>query len=124
VQPVLDKLCVSCHKEGSGNEKARRFDLTSTKSYGNLLSFADNDLKNLVFERDVSIVGYCPAKQSKLLSMLTEEKGHEGVHLDADSFNRLVTWIDTYAQRQGAFSKRQEQELVEFRVEMAAVLAE
>ncbi len=124
VQPVLDKLCVSCHREGSDNEKARNFVLTQPKSYENLLLFADNDLKNLVFERDASIVGYCPAKQSKLLSMLTEEKGHEGVRLDADSFDRLVTWIDTYAQRQGAFSKHQEQELVEFRVEMAAVLAE
>jgi hypothetical protein len=124
VQPVLDKLCVSCHKEGSDNEKARHFVLTQPKSYENLLSFADNDLKNLVFERDSSVVGYCPSRQSKLLAMLTEEKSHEGVRLGADSFDRLVTWIDTYAQRQGAFSKRQEQELVEFRVEMAAVLAE
>ncbi|MHC4543425.1 MAG: HzsA-related protein [Planctomycetota bacterium] len=124
VQPVLDKLCVNCHKEGSDNEKARHFVLTQPKSYENLLYFADNDLKNLVFERDSSTVEYCPSRQSKLLTMLTDEKSHEGVLLDADSFNRLVTWIDTYAQRQGAFSKRQEQELVEFRVEMAAVLAE
>ena len=122
VQPVLDQLCVSCHREGSDNEKARRFVLTPSNSYTNLLSFADNDLKNIVFERDASIVGQGPAKQSKLLTMLTEEKGHEGVRLDADSFNRLVTWIDTYAQRQGAFSERQEQELVEFRLEMAAML--
>jgi hypothetical protein len=122
VQPVLDKLCVSCHKEGSDNEKARRFVLTQPKSYENLLLFADNDLKNLVFERDSSVVEYCPSRQSKLLTMLTDEKSHEGVRLDADSFNRLVTWIDTYAQRQGAFSERQEQELVEFRVEMAAML--
>ncbi|MBW8039700.1 MAG: hypothetical protein FVQ85_06845 [Planctomycetes bacterium] len=122
VQPVLDKLCVSCHREGSDNKKARLFALSSTKSYGNLLSFAENDLKNLVFERDSSIVGYCPSKQSKLLTMLTDEKGHEGVFLDSDSFNRLVTWIDTYAQRQGSFSKRQEQELVEFRSQIAAML--
>ena len=54
--------------------------------------------------------------------MLTDEKSHEGVRLDADSFNRLVTWIDTYAQRQGAFSERQEQELARFRMQMAAML--
>jgi hypothetical protein len=99
VQPVLDKLCVSCHKEGSDNEKARHFVLTQPKSYENLLSFADNDLKNLVFERDSSAVWHCPSRQSKLLTMLTEEKSHEGVLFDVDSFNRLVTWIDTYAQR-------------------------
>jgi len=122
VQPVLDKMCVSCHKEGSDNEKARHFVLTQPKSYENLLSFADNDLKNLVFERDSSAVGYCPSRQSKLLTMLTDEKSHEGVRLDADSFNRLVTWIDTYAQRQGAFSERQEQELARFRMQMAAML--
>jgi len=80
VQPVLDKLCVRCHKGGSGNEKAGRFDLMATNSYKNLLS------------------------------------------LDADSFNRLVTWMDVYAQRQGSFSKRQEQNLREFRREMAAML--
>lgn len=122
VQPVLDKLCVSCHKQGSGNATAGRFDLTPTKSYENLLSFAQKDLEKLVFERDKSLVGQCPARQSKLLAMLTEEEGHEGVRLDADSFNRLVTWIDTYAQRQGAFSERQEQNLLEFRVKMAAML--
>ncbi|MHC4084092.1 MAG: HzsA-related protein [Planctomycetota bacterium] len=122
VQPVLDKLCVSCHREGSDNEKARHFVLTQSKSYENLLSFADNDLKNLVFERDSSVVGYCPSRQSKLLTILTDEKSHEGVRLDSDSFNRLVTWIDTYAQRQGAFSERQEQELVNFRMQIAAML--
>jgi hypothetical protein len=122
VQPVLDKLCVSCHQEGGDNEKARIFVLTQSKSYENLLSFADNDLKNLVFERDSSVVGYCPSRQSKLLSMLTDENSHEGVRLDADSFNRLVTWIDTYSQRQGSFSEAQELELVKFRMQIAAIL--
>jgi hypothetical protein len=122
VQPVLDKLCVICHQEGSDNEKARVFVLSQHKSYENLISFADNDLKNLVFERDSSVVGYCPSRQSKLLTMLTDEKGHEGVRLDSDSFNRLVTWIDTYSQRQGAFSERQEHDLVTFRMQIAAIL--
>jgi len=54
--------------------------------------------------------------------MLTDEESHEGVRLDADSLNCIVTRIDTYAQRLGAFSERQEQELVEFRVEIAAMM--
>ena len=119
---MLDKLCVRCHKGGSDNEKAGRFDLTATNSYKNLLSYAQKDLEKLAFERDKSVVGQCPAGRSKLLAMLTEEQGHEGVRLDADSFNRLVTWMDVYAQRQGSFSERQEQNLREFRREMAAML--
>ena len=124
VQPVLDKLCVSCHKDGSDNEKARKFVLTPTNSYANLLAFAGNDLKNLVFEKDASIVGQGPARQSKLLSMLTKKEGHEGVRLDSDSFDRLVTWIDTYAQRRGSFSERQDENLLAFRKKMSSMLVE
>jgi hypothetical protein len=119
---VLDELCVSCHKIGSGNDKAGRFDLTARNAYKNLLLFADKDLEKLAFERDKSVVGQCPARRSKLLAMLTEEEGHEGVRLDPDSFNRLVTWMDVYAQRQGSFSELQEQNLRDFRREMAWLL--
>jgi hypothetical protein len=122
VQPVLDKLCVVCHKPDSSNEKAARFDLTVKNSYQNLLSFAQKDLEKLAFERDKSVVGQCPARRSKLLAMLTEEQGHEGLRLDPDSFNRLVTWMDVYAQRQGSFSEHQENKLREFRRQMAVML--
>ncbi|MHC4605025.1 MAG: hypothetical protein ACYS6W_17045, partial [Planctomycetota bacterium] len=74
------------------------------------------------FERDKSVVGQCPARRSKLLAMLTEEQGHEGLRLDPDSFNRLVTWMDVYAQRQGSFSEHQENKLREFRRQMAVML--
>jgi len=124
VQPVWDEMCVSCHKSGSGNEKAGRFDLTATNSYENLLLFAEKDLEKLAFERDKSVVGECPARRSKLLAILTQKEGHEGVRIDPDSFNRLVTWMDVYAQRQGSFSERQEQNLRDFRREMAAMLGE
>ena len=121
VQPILDKSCVSCHKPGGENDKAARFDLTAKNSYANLLAFANKDLEKLVFEKNASLVGQCPASKSKLLAMLTDENGHEGVHLDEDSYNRLVTWMDVYAQRQGSFSERQEQELRELRMKLAAM---
>jgi len=124
VQPVLDKSCISCHGPDSGNEKAAAFDLTPENSYRNLISFADKDLQKLAFERDVSVVGRCPAGKSKLLALLTRPQGHEGVRLDSDSFNRLVTWMDVYAQRLGSFSERQEQDLRELRRKMAPLLAE
>ncbi|MHC4620843.1 MAG: HzsA-related protein [Planctomycetota bacterium] len=124
VQPVLDKLCVHCHRPNSENEKAGRLDLTAAKAYENLLSFAENDLKELAFEKDKSVVGECPARKSRLLALLTEGGGHEGVRLDADSFERLVTWMDAYAQRQGSFSESQEEALRRLRRQVASLLAE
>ena len=124
VQPVLDKSCVSCHRPDSGDERAAHFDLTLESSYQNLISFAERDLEKLALERDVSVVGDCPAGKSKLLALLTKTPGHEGVHLDSDSFKRLVTWIDVYAQRLGSFSERQEQDLMELRRKIPSLLAE
>jgi hypothetical protein len=124
VQPVLDKSCVSCHRQGSDNEKAARFALTGEHSYKNLLSFADKDLEKLAFERDVSNVGRCVAGDSKLLALLTAQGGHEGVQLDDDSFNRLVTWMDVYAQKLGSFSEDQERQLYALRRKLSPMLAE
>lgn len=124
VQPVLDELCVSCHRPGSGDERAASFDLTAGSSHQNLLGFAEKDLEKLAFERDRSEVGQSVAANSKLLALLTQADGHQGVRLHDDSFERLVTWIDVYAQRLGSFSERQEQELRELRQKIRSMLAE
>jgi hypothetical protein len=124
VQPVLDRYCLRCHNSEGENIKASLFDLSSSKSYDNLLSYSNNDLKNLVFERDASIVGFCPSKQSKIFTMLTDKHGHEGVILDSDSIERLITWIDVYAQRQGSFSEHQEQNLLAFRKQISSILTD
>lgn len=124
VQPVLDESCVSCHSAAGDNAKAVALDLTAARAYENLLSFADKDLEKLAFEKDVSNVGQCPAANSKLLAVLTSQDGHQGVRLGADSFNRLVTWMDTYAQRLGSFSDDQEEQLRALRQKMAPLLAE
>jgi len=115
VQPVLDKHCVSCHAPRSANAKAVALDLTAAKAYDNLLTFADTDLKKLAFEKDRSAVGDCPARKSKLLAVLRSGEQHKDVHLDRDSLDRLVTWMDVYAQRQGYFSPEQEEQLRELR---------
>jgi hypothetical protein len=124
VQPVLDKSCVSCHSPGSNDKIAAQFDLTAENSYQSLISFAEKDLEKLAFEKDVSIVGQSAAMQSKLFALLTQPEGHQGVHLDDNSFERLATWIDVYAQKLGSFSKEQEQELIAFRRNMRSLLAE
>ncbi|MHC4301361.1 MAG: hypothetical protein ACYS7Y_29185, partial [Planctomycetota bacterium] len=124
VQPVLDKSCVSCHGPDGHQEQTDLMDLTAAKAYDNLLSFAENDLKDLAFEKDKSVAGECPARKSKLLALLRENSGHQGVQLDADSFERLVTWMDVYAQKQGSFSDDQEEALLELRRQVASLLNE
>jgi hypothetical protein len=62
--------------------------------------------------------------QSKLLALLRQPDGRRGVHLEDDSFERLATWIDVYAQKLGSFSKEQEQELRELRRNIRSLLAE
>jgi hypothetical protein len=124
VQPVLDKSCVSCHQPDSTNEIAARLDLSPAVSYENLLSFANKDLEKLAFEKDRSIIGECPAAQSKLLKALENGKGHEDLQLNDDDFTRLVTWMDVYAQRLGSFSEQQEEQLQELRQRMTPLLAE
>ena len=115
VQPVLDRGCVGCHDAKSTHARASKLDLTAARSYQGLLSFGGEDLKKLAFERDRSIPGQAAAANSKLYRILTQAGGHEGMHLDAESLNRLVTWMDTYAQRQGHFSDAQERELEKIR---------
>jgi len=124
VQPVLDKSCVSCHKPDSGDKLAARFDLTAENSYQSLMAFAEKNLEKLAFERDQSFAGQAPAANSKLLALLTGPDGHEGVRLDDESFDRLATWIDVYAEKLGSFSEQQERELQELRRNIAVLLTE
>ena len=44
--------------------------------------------------------------------------------LPREDFERLVTWMDTYGQRQGHFSPEQERRLAELRQRWARLLAE
>jgi hypothetical protein len=122
VQPVLDRSCTSCHRPDSGNTGGDQFDLTANTSYGNLLGFAGGNLKNLAFERDRSAPNHGVARQSKLWSILTGPKPHEGVSLDPESLRRLATWMDIYAQRTGHFSGKQEEELRQLRTRLASLL--
>ena len=111
VQPVLDKHCVECHAGNAGDTEAATFDLTPSSAYQSLIAFAEKDLEKLAFEKDRSFVGECPARKSKLLALLAEDANHQDVALDADGFERLVTWMDTYAHRQGSLSPDQERQL-------------
>ena len=56
--------------------------------------------------------------------LAASDSGHQNVRLDADSLDRLATWMDTYAQRLGSFSEQQEQELLAFRQTLSPLLSE
>ena len=107
--------CLACHGPDGSDTQAVQFDLTATNAYRNLIAFAESDLEKLAFEKDRSVAGECPARRSKLLALLAHDANHQDVLLDKNSLARLVTWMDTYAHRQGSFSPEQEAQLVALR---------
>jgi len=96
VQPVLDAFCIGCHN-GQRDQKGR-----------NPVSLVDNNGKGFspayeVLQKYVRRPGpegdyhmYPPAEYaadtSPLIQML--KKGHHGVKLDYECYDRLYTWID------------------------------
>jgi len=98
VQPVFDRYCISCHDMGQpgGDTLCLAGDrgLSFNRSY--------NELWRKGYIR---VVGAGPAETqnpytwgshaSRLVQVLLA--GHYGVSLDAESFDRLVTWIDLNA---------------------------
>jgi hypothetical protein len=124
VQPVLDAKCVDCHHPAHENRAAAAIDLTAARSYDTLVQYADEDLHKLAFERDQSLVGECPASNSQLLRLLTSPERHYDVELDDEQWERLTTWMDTYAHRTGSFSDEQEDQLRALRRKLAAMLIE
>jgi hypothetical protein len=112
---------VGCHSpQGEGKE----FDLTSEEAYDNLVDFGKPSLREHVLARYAdgrSIAGQGASQTSALLGLLRH--GHYDVTLSAADWDRLVTWIDTYAQRRGSFDADQERLLLDLRRQMAGILS-
>ena len=75
--------------------------LKYTPAYDALLPY----LRRVGIEDDVSLLtpGEYHADTSPLIQML--RKGHQGVQLDAESWDRLVTWIDLNAPCHGTWGE-------------------
>ncbi|MGL4943493.1 MAG: discoidin domain-containing protein [Thermoguttaceae bacterium] len=125
VQPVLDARCVECHAPESRASLASKLDLTSGKAYNSLMTFDNENLRHLAFERDRSIPGEATAMKSTLLAILTDPakvtahrdfvaSSGRAALLEPNEMYRLIVWMDLYAQRQGSFSDAQDRELIEF----------
>ena len=98
VQPVLDRHCIRCHDYGKPGAKkvvlAGDLGLIFNASYVELRS-----------KKLVTVPGAGPARAlppsswgshaSRLVEVL--RKGHNKVTLDAEAFDRIVTWIDINA---------------------------
>jgi hypothetical protein len=126
VQPVLDSRCVSCHHPQATNALAARLDLTPAKAYDSLVAFGKHSLQDQVregYRRGYSVPGQGIAQNSALWALLNAPSGHYGVALDDESRERLLTWMDTYAQRLGSFSDQQERELLELKRSCAGLVA-
>ncbi len=127
VQPVLDRWCIGCHGStglatGSGTSRVEGVaipDLTDrppvpvqdNKNAYNLASrFTPSyyALRRLVRtptrESDMRVLppGEFHAATTRLVQML--RKGHHGVALDAEAWDRLITWIDLGAPAHGTWT--------------------
>jgi len=98
VQPVFDTHCVRCHDFGKKGATKLVLAGDLTRSFN--VSYMELRRKNLV-----KVVGAGPpdvqtpyswgSHASKMVKVLRE--GHNDVGLDAESFDRIVTWIDINA---------------------------
>jgi formylglycine-generating enzyme required for sulfatase activity len=116
VQPVLDKHCTACHdgrQEAPPNLTDRPpTPMQANKNAYNLASrFTPSyyELRKLVRtptrESDMHLLPPWEfhADTTRLVQMLA--KGHYGVRLDAESRDRLVTWIDLNAPAHGTWTE-------------------
>ncbi len=98
VQPVLDRSCTSCHDYGkpAGNRLNLSGDRTDT------FNTSYNELWRKEY---IAAIGGGPSdiqeayswgsSQSRLVEVL--QSGHQGVRLDTESLDRIITWIDINA---------------------------
>jgi formylglycine-generating enzyme required for sulfatase activity len=109
VQPVLDRNCVGCH-DGNKSDRRNFADVkiipTTTVaalpvSYLNLHPYVRRNGP----EGDYTMLTPMEfhANTSELVQML--QKGHHNVKLDAESWDRIITWIDLNVPCYGAWSE-------------------
>ena len=112
VQPVLDKYCVGCHDGGARPDGAKMPDFRGKDKrpdYRGGYSPSYEALHPYVRrpgpESDYHLLAAMEyhADTSELVQML--RKGHHGVTLDAEGWDRLVTWIDLNVPCHGTWSE-------------------
>jgi len=110
VQPVLDKYCVGCHNGNNRIDKKEIPNFTA-KEKNEWGAFSSSYLALHPYVRrpgpesdyHMCVPMEYHADTSELIQML--QKGHHGVKLDAESWDRLITWIDLNVPAIGTWSE-------------------
>ncbi len=120
VQPVIDRHCVGCHNgrpqpDGSeiadlrGTEKISDYRIHGAAAMGGRFSVGYAELHRFVrrpgLESDYHLLEPMEfhADTTQLVQMLT--KGHHGVKLDTEAWDRLITWIDLNCPYHGTWGE-------------------
>jgi len=138
VQPVLDRHCVSCHGAGSSLDLRDSPDVRPSgrdPNYNDAAHFPRSYLalrayvRGHTIESDMHLLppGEFHASTTRLIRIL--EKGHHGVRLDREAWDRLNTWIDLNTPAHGTWGEivgpdyvaRQRQRRIELDTRYASV---
>jgi formylglycine-generating enzyme required for sulfatase activity len=124
VQPVIDRYCIGCHdgtplEDGTktinlrGDQMITDFKMVTAGNGGNRggrFSVGYAELHRYVrrsgIESDIHLLTPMEfhAGTTELVQML--EKGHHGVELDDESWDRIITWIDMNCPFHGTWGER------------------
>ena len=105
VQPVLDTYCVQCHNENKPGLDFRPSDTKGWRGFTPAYLALHPYVRRPGPESDYHLLAPMEfhASTSSLVQML--EKGHHGVELNAEAWDRLVTWIDLNVPDHGTWTE-------------------
>jgi formylglycine-generating enzyme required for sulfatase activity len=109
VQPVLDEYCIGCHDGSKPTRPDLRLDGLAefrnfTPSYVALHPFVRRPGPESDYHLQFPMEWH--ASTSELVQML--EKGHNGVQLDEEAWNRIITWIDLNVPDKGTWTEHRD----------------
>ncbi|MCC7375798.1 MAG: SUMF1/EgtB/PvdO family nonheme iron enzyme [Verrucomicrobiales bacterium] len=123
VQPVVDRYCVECHDGNPRENRAATFDLRGTEKIKDWTSVTPGNggvhagkfsvgyfelsrhVRRPGIESDYHVLTPLEfhAETTDLVQLL--RKGHYGVQLDPESWDRLITWIDLNCPYHGTWGE-------------------
>ncbi len=116
VQPVLDRNCVSCHRERKaldlsgvieGKHGWSRSYENLAADYGFYFHVSNGSINAGVHGGSRTTAGQFGARASKLLPYMDER--HYGVRLSGEDFHRLTLWLDCNSEFYGAYENTEAQ---------------
>lgn len=116
VQPVLDRNCVTCHREkkalelGGAIEGPHGWTTSYTnlaQKYGFYFDVGNGSIKNGVHGGSRTIAGQFGARASKLMEYLGPE--HYEVQLSPEDLRRITLWLDSNSEFFGSYENTEAQ---------------